>query len=97
MAGWKETWQNGIRMKKLEVGCLWNFAKRLKNRKVMSFLTKDDALEDLSFATKRQNVLGEGSEIWLDLGSKRGWELGFFANNWLRVDLGSIVCLGIFN
>jgi len=34
-----------MRGQKWGVGCLWNFAKRLKNGEFMSFLAKDDALE----------------------------------------------------
>ena len=70
-------------MKKLEVGCLWKFRKRFENEEDTSFLAKDDALEDLSFATEKQNVPGEGSEIGPGLGSEKKWELGLFANDWL--------------
>ena len=68
-------------MKKLEVGCLWNFAKRLRNREVMSFLAKDDALKDLSFAMGRQKVPGEGSEIGPGLASLQMIDL---SRHWLN-------------
>lgn len=50
--------------------------KTLGNEEVTSFLAKDDALEDLSFATVY--APGEGSEIGLGLDSWRMWGLGFY-------------------
>ena len=91
------TEKNRMWGKKWGAGYLWNFQKRPKNGEDASFLAKDDAYQETCCLRLKNSDPGEGSKIWPGLGSKRGWELDFFANDWLKVDPGSIVGLGIFN